>query len=103
MKFRKHTKFTAHVVRGFYLAAKRRSPEHKLSIAQAHGVREVRMPAGKLFYVERPVFIGEMCSQAGIERLEIQLFAEADCRCTILKIRQRALLKASMPPRPVLW
>ena len=60
------------------------------------------MPAGKLLYVERPAFIGEMCSQVGIERLEIQLFAGTDSRCAILEIRQRALLKASMPRRPVL-
>ena len=60
------------------------------------------MPAGKLLYVERPAFIGKMCSQVGIERLEIQLFAGTDSRWMILEIRQRALLKASMPRRPVL-
>jgi hypothetical protein len=61
------------------------------------------MPAGKLLYVERPAFIGEIRSQAGIERLEIQLFAGTDGCCAILEIRQGALLKASMPRRLVLY
>src|SRR6202008_2068098 len=65
-------------------------------------VGEIRMPTGKLLYVERPAFAGEKWSQVGIERLEIRLFAGTDGRCAILEIRQRALLKASMPRRPVL-
>jgi hypothetical protein len=59
------------------------------------------MAAGKLFYIERAAFIRKMRLQIRFERLEIQLFADADGCCAILEIRQRALLKALMPPRPV--
>src|SRR5215204_220998 len=50
MKMRKDAILSAHVMRGFYFGADRRTPENEFAIAGSQQVSEIRKAGGKLFY-----------------------------------------------------
>ena len=78
MKFGEDVKLASHIVRGFHLAAERRSAQNHLPTAELHAIREIRMAAWELRDTEVVPFIGETSPEEGFEFADVELLSRAN-------------------------
>src|SRR6266481_4846162 len=91
MEFRQNTKFAAHVVSSFDLAAEGRAAKNKFPCAKINRIGQIGVTAGELTDDKRSRLCRKMAAQKRFELGEIKLFAGAHSACLVTKVSHECL------------